>query len=287
MASLNAIDRLTVAYLLFTLVLIALGSDRILHATSLAALNAALLALVWGLARARTQGHGVLTAVAEWYPLGFFVIFFEQIGSLVHALVEGWCDPLLIAADHALFGVHPTVWIEQFSSYWLTEYMQFSYAMYFPLTAGVAVWLRFRHGREALFLLMLASCITYYTCYVLFVLFPVESPFHTLRHLQTVELHGGPFTALIAWIERHGRVHGGAFPSAHVAGSIVTLLAAWQYSARVGKWLAPIVASIMISTVYGRYHYVVDVPAGAIVAVLGYGAALRMARRDLGARSPW
>jgi hypothetical protein len=44
-----------------------------------------------------------------------------------------------------------------------------------------------------------------------------------------VALNGGFSTALIEAIERYGRVHGAAFPSAHVAGSMVAILCAWRY----------------------------------------------------------
>jgi membrane-associated phospholipid phosphatase len=276
MTSFAASDRLTASYLAFTLVLIAWRADRIPGAASIAALNASLLLLVWWLSRSRARGTRAWSVVADWYPLALFVVFFEQIGSLVHAIASGWRDSVLIAIDYAIFGVHPGVWIEQFAGYWMTEYMQFSYLMYFPLTAGAAVWLRLRHGRSALGQLLLASCVAYYICYVIFLIFPIEGPFHTLRELQRVELRGGVFTAVIEWVERYGRVHGGAFPSAHVAGSVVSWLVLWRYSARAGWLLTPLILSITVATVYGRYHYAIDVPAGVLVAIAGVVVAVRV-----------
>jgi membrane-associated phospholipid phosphatase len=272
---LSPVDRLTTGYLLFTLAVIALGAERIPRAALLLAINTSLLVGVWWLAAARERG-GAAGTLGDWYPLPLFVIFFEQIGSLVHAFVDGWFDALLIAADRFLFGVDPTVWIEQFAGYWTTEVMQLAYTSYFPLTVGVAAFLWFGTGREAFRLLMLASCITYYACYVIFISFPIESPFHTLRHLQRVELQGGPFTALIEWIEGYGRVHGGAFPSAHVAGSVVTWLTARRFSPQLGLWLAPLVTLLMVATVYGRYHYAVDVIAGTIVGGVGYAIGVKV-----------
>jgi hypothetical protein len=210
---LTLVDRLTVAYLAVTLAVVAVRSERIPAAPGLVGPHPTHRLRVWLLARARAHG-GVAGVLADWYPLLLFVLFFEQMGMLVHAFVDGWYDHLLIAIDRALLGVDATVWIERHANYWLTEVMQFAYTSYFPLTAGVATYLWFRHGRAAFAQLMLASCIAYYTCYVIFIVFPIESPFHTLRHLQQVELHGGFFTRVIEWIERYGRVHGGAFPSA-------------------------------------------------------------------------
>lgn len=271
---LTIVDRLTAIYLTFTLLVIVARGERIPQASALFALNAGLILVVLGLAGMRARGSG-FAVLRDWYPLAFFVIFFEQIEALVHAFADGWYDHLLIAADRALFGVDPTVWIEQFASYWLTEAMQFAYISYFPLTAGVAAYLWFRHGRPAFRLLMIASALTYYACYVIFIVFPIESPYHALRHLQQVELRGGLFTTLIDWVERYGRVHGGAFPSAHVAGSVVALLTTWRFAPTVGAWLTPLIALLMAATVYGRYHYAVDVLAGVAVAGLGYTVAVR------------
>jgi membrane-associated phospholipid phosphatase len=272
-------DRLTAAYLVFTLAVVLARAEHVPQAPALFALNGGLLALLVVLSRARGRG-GWIGEAAEWYPLAFFVIFFEEIGALVHAFSRQWYDPLLIAADRALFGVDPTVWLERYASYWLTEAMQLAYTSYFPLTLGVAIFLRRRHGLPGLRLLMLASAMTYYACYLVFIFFPIESPHHALRHLQQVELRGGAFMALIEWIERYGRVHGGAFPSAHVAGSVVALMTAWRFAPRLGMSLAPLVALLMASTVYGRYHYAVDVLAGILFGVCGYAVASRLQSRS-------
>ena len=198
---------------------------------------------------------------------------------LVHAFVDGWFDAWLIAADRWLFGTDLSVWLESFGHYWLTEAMQLAYFSYFPLTVGVAAYLWFARGRDAFRLLMLASAFTYYGCYLVFLIFPIESPFHTLRHLQKGELAGGVFTAVMSWIERYGRVHGGAFPSAHVAGATVSLLTAWRFAPLLGLALTPVVTLLIAATVYGRYHYGVDAIAGAIAGALGVAAAIRLRHR--------
>jgi membrane-associated phospholipid phosphatase len=268
-AMLNVADRLTLAYLTYSTALILICRSNIGPWETLAPIHIGLIAMILGLAYARDRKIRVLETISYWYPTLLFLFFFEEIGFIVHAIYPGWFDEYLIRADYALFGVHPTVWIEQYSGYWLNEYIQLVYTSYFLLTLGlgVALW---RRGRRKEFEIFLAStCAAYFLCYVIFVWFPIESPYHTLRHLQQVELTGGPFTALINLIEKHGRVHGGAFPSAHVAGSVVTLISAYRFHRRLAIWLTPLILSICLATVYGRYHYVMDVFAGAAAAVIG------------------
>jgi membrane-associated phospholipid phosphatase len=268
-ALLNVPDRLTIAYLIFTTTLIVACRHNIKHWEYLLPAHLGLLAVICGLACARSRGMRFLGLIGHWYPPFLFLFFFEEIALTVHAIFPGWFDDYLIKADFAIFGVHPTVWIEQFSNYWLNEYMQLVYTSYFLLTIGFGayLWVRGRHEEFAVF--MASTCTAYYLSYVIFVFFPIESPYHTLRHLQHVELTGGPFTGFINLIEKHGRVHGGAFPSTHVAGAMVVLFSSYRYARSIGYWLSALVFSICVSTVYGRYHYVVDVFAGILVAALG------------------
>src|SRR5262245_17199678 len=213
----NAADRLTLAYLIFSTTLIIVCRRNIPRWATLLPIHLGLIVMISGLAYARERSVPVLSPLSHWYPTLIFLFFFEEIGLTVHAIFPGWFDEYLIKADYAVFGVHPTVWLEGLSNYWLNEYMQLAYTSYFLLTIGLGacLWFGMRviHGRREDFAVFIAStCAAYYLCYVIFVLFPIESPHHTLRHLQGIDLSGGPFTSFINLIEKHGRVHGGAFP---------------------------------------------------------------------------
>ncbi|MCI0662702.1 MAG: hypothetical protein L0220_16675, partial [Acidobacteria bacterium] len=200
---LNLADRLTLAYLIFSTTLIAVCHQNIKHWEILLPAHFSLMAMVAGLAYARSRGIRFLSFISHWYPPLLFLFFFEEIGSTVHAIFPGWFDEYLIKAEFALFGVHPTVWIEQFSNYWLNEYMQLVYTSYFLLTIGFGSYLWLRGRRDDFDVFIASTCFAYYSSYVIFVFFPIESPYHTLSHLQQVELTGGPFTAFINLIEKH------------------------------------------------------------------------------------
>ena len=277
---LSIADRLTILYLAFVAVLVTVRQGHVRYWAEIALIHAVLITFIAMLAHLQARQSPRLEFLRHWYPTLLFGFFFEEIGFIVHAIFPGWFDHLLIAADYALFGVNPTVWIEQFSNYWLTEFLQLAYTSYLPVTIGLGAYFWRKQLRGAFEVLIVSTCITYYLGYVIFIFFPIESPYHTLAHLQKVELVGGPFSAAIGWIERYGRVHGGAFPSAHVSGSVVALVCAWRYARRLGVWLTPLVVTICISTVYGRYHYVVDVLAGVVMAVMGCAGGVLLVRRS-------
>jgi membrane-associated phospholipid phosphatase len=134
--------------------------------------------------------------------------------------------------------------------------------------------------RAAFWSVMVSTAIAHYSVYVIAVLLPVESPYFALASLHLAPLAGGPFTTVIEFIEGFGRVHGAAFPSAHVGGSMVALLAARRYKAWLFWICVPFFLSMCVATVYGRYHYVADVLAGIVVGAIGWAAGQWMTERE-------
>jgi membrane-associated phospholipid phosphatase len=130
--------------------------------------------------------------------------------------------------------------------------------------------LYYRKDWRAYWSVMTYSAVGYAIGYVIAMLFPIESPWFSMAGSWHAELRGGPFTALINFIEHYGRVRGAAFPSEHVAGSFAALWGAWRHRRWLFWVMLPLVLCMCVSTVYGRYHYVADMFAGMITGTLGY-----------------
>jgi len=135
---------------------------------------------------------------------------------------------------------------------------------------------------RAYWAVMTSSIAAYAIGYVVAIFFPIESPYYAQGWVNMPALSGGPATALINFIERFGRVHGGAFPSAHVSGSFVALLGAWRYRRRMFWIFFPMFLAMCIATVYGRYHYMADVLAGILVGALGFWIGRRLMNGTVG-----
>jgi membrane-associated phospholipid phosphatase len=56
------------------------------------------------------------------------------------------------------------------------------------------------------------------------------------------------------------------FPSGHTELTVLVLYYARKFDRRIFWWLLPFGIGIVLSTVYLRYHYVIDVIAGAVLA---------------------
>jgi membrane-associated phospholipid phosphatase len=271
----------TLAYLGWLNVIVLLCHRNIphwaLYLSTHAAIAAGILLLAGFAARSRSEA---VRFARHWYPLPLYIFFFEELRGLVHAIFPGWFDRWLIAFDYTLAGTHPSVWLARFSSPALNDYMQFAYMTYFLYLVMLPAILYVQRERAAFWAVMVSTAIANYSIYIIAILFPIESPYYSLAALHMNRLPGDYCTALIELIERFARVHGAAFPSAHVAGSMVALLAAWRYR----RWLfwvcLPFFASMCVATVYGRYHYVADVFAGLIVGGLGFALGTRLERRN-------
>jgi membrane-associated phospholipid phosphatase len=205
----------------------------------------------------------------DWYPLGMFIVCFEEVSRLSFLIRDGWQDHYILAIEARLFSVPPTVWLGRHGSWLLTEILEIGYFSYFVLLMIVGGVLYARADKRPFRQVMDASVVAYLVCYLAFIFFPTEGPAHTLAVQQNFPIPGGgPFHSMVQWIQSNAGVHGNAFPSAHVAGGGVSLFFAWKYAPKVGLALTPLVTLLCIGAVYDRYHYVSDVIAGIVAGVL-------------------
>lgn len=281
-AACGAFEWVALGYLTLSSALIGTFAENLAHPVKLIGVQATVAAMILVLCRvgarvserAERRGDTFSSKLwhfsRHWYPHLFFLFCFEEMGKLVHLVSSGWRDAKLMAFDHWLTGVNPSLWLERFAHPALNEFMHFAYFTYFLYLLLLGGILYRQRDWQSYWSVMSYSAIGYGLGYVIAVIFPVESPWFTLAGMWHEELAGGPFTALINVIEKCGRVHGAAFPSQHVAGAIAALWGAWRHRRGLFWVFLPIVACMCVSTVYVRNHYVADVLGGMVTGTLGY-----------------
>jgi len=201
----------------------------------------------------------------HWYPLLFFILLYEETRHLVHLIFAQSFDPLINQLELAVLGIYPTVWLQKFVCFGLNECMMFSYSFYYFLLAVLGVGLFFSHKVKEFDNLLFTSAVAYYISYLGFILFPVEGPRFALVSTHQVAINGGFFTSLAQGLIDFAGIRGGAMPSSHVAVALVVLVYARRHHRLMHYLLSPLVASLLVATVYGRFHYVSDVIAGLVV----------------------
>lgn len=86
--------------------------------------------------------------------------------------------------------------------------------------------------------------------------------------MNTPRLQAGVFFQIMKWIYREFGSPGSAFPSSHVAVALCTVFFSFRYLRRIRYAHLGVAVLLCLSTVYCRYHYVVDVLAGLVTAAV-------------------
>jgi membrane-associated phospholipid phosphatase len=229
---------------------------------------AGVLVLVAWLAPKEDRLPAPLDFLIDFYPAVFLPVLFNMLEPLIAALRGGARDDLLIAIDRAMFGVDVTVWMEQFSRPLVNDIFYCFYATYYfmALTLGLILWLRNRPmARRFVFTLM----VVYYVSYIGYFIVPALGPRFAQADLYSVSLTVTPVSRFINdTINSLEKTKFDVFPSGHTMVSVAVLLVAWKRARDVFWWLLPIATGLIISTVYCRFHYVIDLIAGASLAVV-------------------
>ncbi len=220
----------------------------------------------------------------DWFPfVVILMMYYSLYGEATHLLVRQDRDAWLAAADQRLFGMEASVAIQNWITPGLTAWMKFSYAMhlfYIPLVAG---FLYARREREEFRKMMCGLVLICFFGFLGYLLVPAVGPRYALAGLYRVPLtRSGAILRGPAAFMDYARIQRDAFPSMHVGISFLIWLYAWKNSKRLGMALAPLILSLWVSTIYLRYHYLVDCLAGMSLAPACYLLANQLCDRYAG-----
>lgn len=214
--------------------------------------------------------HSLYTYLHIILVIGLFSFVFQVVGPLQHILFANWLDAYLISIENYLYGSELSLLLQQITHPVLTEWMMFAYVIYVPLIPAVALICYFSAGKIAAESYLLTFALTNALCYFGFILFPVATPLFYMPEAYHVPLDGWVFTWCGEWIRATQHYPGGGLPSPHTAASTVMLLYLYRYKRSIFYIVLPIVLSIYIATVYGRYHYIWDAILGILTAFVAY-----------------
>ncbi len=230
----------------------------------------------------------------DWLPFTAVLVAYDYSRGIADALGMPLHVSDIAAADHALFGVNPTTWLQHRfltpgSPHWYDAVATIVYTSHFlatPITAAIlwvrnrALWVRFVRRVIAL---ALAGLVTY-------VLFPAAPPWYAAQEGVI-----GPVIRASGrgWFWLHinhagnllqeGQVASNpvaAMPSLHTAYSSIIML--FVLSSFTGRWrwiLLGYPVLMGVALVYMGEHYVVDVVAGVGYALVVHALSNAWERR--------
>lgn len=223
----------------------------------------------------------LLKLIRFWYPMIVILYIFKEIYLFVRPINPYDCDLALINIDYWMFGVNPTVWIYRFANPILTEFLQIIYSLYYLVIPayGIEIYMKKRYGdfRFSVFVLF----IGFYIAYVLYLIFPAVGPRFHLHNFYSIdtELPGLFLTKPLRVILNFGEsipagvlnpqdyVQRDAMPSLHAEIAILLAYLSKKLKLKSFYFYMPYCLLMMLATVYLRYHYVIDLIAGAALAL--------------------
>lgn len=215
-----------------------------------------------------------LDFLREIAPFLFCIAIYTNLHDTIAFVNANDVHDALIRIDAWMFGEQPCVWAQRFYAPLLTEIFSIAYMNYFVLSVTVVGYLLLAGRRAEMREALLGTVLCFYIGYFFYVAFPAAPPWLTLADRFTRDFQGGWVTgAALRMKALDPNASRGAFPSLHCAVTFITLAYAWKVKKPLFWALLPLGAALVLSTVYLRHHYVVDIWAGALLAAAAWVAA--------------
>jgi membrane-associated phospholipid phosphatase len=266
---LTPVDKVIIAYLVILSTLILLSTERIENWLLFVAGHTLAIAFFVALAKWIAPPLGNIGRyIRGWNTLLVIPVTYKELEYLIPRIHPRDFDWQLAALDYRVFGVHPTIWLERWLWPPLTEIFQIIYASYYfyPLILGVVLW---RKGWFAKFhfwvMILMLGLLSSYLGYLAV---PAIGPRFILADQQTQPLTGiFLYETIRTTLDKAEGITRDCFPSGHTELTLLTLYYSWRFHKPTFRWFLLPCSLLILSTVYLRYHYVVDIVAGFFFAL--------------------
>jgi hypothetical protein len=275
--SLAAQDWLLLGYLIVLVYEVIVG-DGPHRPVALLCLGADLGVFVFILWLVRRHGSRASASRALLYRIGILVALlgsFLELQWILPAASGPPVDARLHALDLHMFGVEPAEAWDRFVQPATTEWFSFFYYGYFILVA-VHVLPALFFGRRETLLIPFGFGFLWLYCvgHIVYTFVPAYGPYAHLHfdHPLVGSLWWPLVKRTVASVDGSARTD--VFPSLHTAGPAFLTLFSFQHRRRSPfkyTWL-PVAfgaTQIIIATMFLRWHYLVDICAGIVLAVSG------------------
>lgn len=274
-------DLVSIVFLLFLVGLNVVFHARVEQWITLVLVNIAVIfviaLLAWG---AETKKTRLLIGLHRWYCYFIILFIFKEIYLMIRPIHPVDYDQLFISIDRMLFGVNPTEWMAQFANPVLTEILQIAYFSYYILFIVLGVELYRRYAVESFDKAAFLIVYGFYLSYLGYFALPGVGPRFTLHDFSSlgIELPGIFLTDYLRAIINAGEsippshlnpievVQRDVFPSGHTQLTIVVMALGFRYRLKARWFLLTCGSLLIVATIYLRYHYVIDLIAGALLA---------------------
>jgi membrane-associated phospholipid phosphatase len=232
----------------------------------------------------RTRSR-VLTWIHDWSAFALVLFTYKQLYFIIEPIHHYRdYDALFISLDRLIFRVNPTQWMARFSNPPLTELLQIAYSLFYMFFIAVGLELYRKRDHSQFNYFRFTVVYGFFISYLAYFALPAVGPRFTLHDFSKIdsELPGLFLAKSLRWFVNYfesirpgmpnsvamANAQRDVFPSGHTMLTLMTIALAYQYRIKIRHYVLWVGILLIIATVYMRYHYAVDLVAGAILAVL-------------------
>ncbi len=240
------------------------------------ALVVALLFAVVAAAQTLVEPHGLKRVLLLWGPVVFFWWAYLWTRKILHAIYPPGktIDRFLIELEDKI-GQPSLHWARSGNRY-LCEFLHLGYNSYFFYTPALGLYLDLSGQIFRFQAMTFAVMLGYLVSYLLFAVVPAHGPRWALVEEGLVSpgeqrMQGFAITEFTNRVMFGGpALKGGAMPSSHSSTAVVFLVWCWRiWGPDAGIGALILVLTMWLGSVYGRYHFVLDIIVGGLI---GWGA---------------
>lgn len=254
-------------YLILTGILLSFHHAQVPHANAL--LTFRIVAVLFVMILALIQPTGRFARLVAFFrflfPLMMLAYLYSETDLMNNFLFAENLDPFFSGVEESIFGMQPSlVFAESIPSNLFAELMYFGYFSYYLMLVIVPVYIYLRVGEGPANRVMFVTIHSFFIFYLFFILVPVAGP--QFYFTDWPSLPGGYFFGdLMRWIQGFGEAPTAAFPSSHVSICIMLILLSRRFAPFILKFIVPVAFLLVLSTVYIRAHYLIDVLAAFLI----------------------
>lgn len=230
----------------------------------------------------KLQAGKIFKIFRKLYLIPLIFLIYSQIQQYIPFVNPSDYDNILMKWDVSIFGSIPALTLKKIANPWLTEYLQFSYMLYFFLPLVHALELSYRKKGNEFKSMTDNVLFAFYLSYLLYFFMPAIGPRFFIGDFSKLssELPGVFLTEFFRNVINQGGgiplgvhnpqnfVNRDCMPSGHTMVTLVNMVLAFRFRSKLRYVILVFGCSLIFATMYLRYHYVVDVLAGACFAFI-------------------
>ncbi|MEN8194259.1 MAG: phosphatase PAP2 family protein [Bacteroidota bacterium] len=279
----QANDLLIVSFTFFLTIINIVFYDRVSNWENHVVLNILVIFLVFLIANMDKPGRGIFwEQLHYWYMVPIIFLSFKEIYFMVKPIRGIDYDQYLIEIDRFLFGGDPTHFLFNIANPYLTELLQIVYASFFFLPIILGIDLLLNKNEKYFRYMTFTIIIGFFLSYIGYFLVPAIGPRFTLHDfsMTNTELPGLFLTNYLREIVNAGEsipagtpnpievVQRDVFPSGHTQMTLLVMYLSVKLKTYTRFIFLPVGTLLIFSTVYLRYHYVIDLIGGLLFMII-------------------